>query len=36
LYQHIKEVEWNSAKPLAVGSRIVFVAHFLGRRLDYV
>lgn len=35
-YEHIKEVEWNKAKPLAVGSRIVFVAHFLGRRLDYV
>jgi Polyketide cyclase / dehydrase and lipid transport len=35
-YEHIKEVEWNSAKPLVVGSRIVFVAHFLGRRLDHV
>ena len=35
-YEHIKEVEWNSAKPLDVGSRIVFVAEFLGRRLDYV
>jgi ligand-binding SRPBCC domain-containing protein len=35
-YRSIKGVEWNSAKPLAVGSRIVFVANFLGRRLDYV
>jgi uncharacterized membrane protein len=35
-YEHIKGVEWNNAKPLAVGSRIVFVAHFLGKRLDYV
>ena len=35
-YAHIKEVDWNHAKPLGVGSRIVFVAHFLGRRLDYV
>ena len=35
-YEHIREVEWNHAKPLGVGSRIVFVAHFLGRRLDYV
>jgi uncharacterized membrane protein len=35
-YEHIKEVEWNKAKPLTVGSRIVFVAHFLGKRLDYV
>jgi uncharacterized membrane protein len=35
-YEHIKDVEWNSAKPLAVGSRIVFAAQFLGKRLDYV
>jgi hypothetical protein len=35
-YEHIKEVDWNSAKPLEVGSRIVFGAHFLGKRLDYV
>ena len=35
-YEHIKEVDWNHAKPLGVGSRIVFAAHFLGKRLDYV
>lgn len=35
-YEHIKEVEWNKAKPLGVGSKIVFVAQFLGKRLDYV
>jgi ligand-binding SRPBCC domain-containing protein len=35
-YQNIKGVEWNSAKPLAIGTRIVFVAQFLGRRLDYI
>ena len=35
-YENIKEVEWNKAKPLAVGSRIVFAANFLGKRLDYV
>jgi uncharacterized membrane protein len=35
-YKHIKDVEWNKAKPLGVGSRIVFVAQFLGKRLDYV
>ena len=35
-YSNIKQVEWNSAKPLAVGSRIVFVAQFLGKRLDYI
>jgi uncharacterized membrane protein len=35
-YQHIKGVEWNSAKLLEVGSRIIFVAEFLGKRVDYV
>jgi hypothetical protein len=32
-YENIKAVEWKSPKPLAVGSRIAFVAQFLGRRL---
>ncbi|HEY8777385.1 MAG TPA: SRPBCC family protein, partial [Gaiellaceae bacterium] len=31
----IKAVEWKTPKPLAVGSRIAFVAQFLGRRLAY-
>lgn len=35
-YEHIKDVEWSTAKRLQVGSRIVFVARFLGRRIDYV
>jgi uncharacterized membrane protein len=35
-YQNIKSVEWKSPKPLAVGSRIAFVAQFLGRRLAYI
>lgn len=35
-YEHIKDVSWNSKQPLEVGSRIVFGAHFLGKRLDYV
>lgn len=35
-YENIKAVHWNSAKPLAVGSRIVFAARFLGKQLDYV
>jgi len=35
-YEHIKSVEWNTAKRLQIGSRIVFVAQFLGRRIDYI
>lgn len=34
-YANIEEVNWRSAKPLAVGSRIAFVARFLGRVLAY-
>jgi uncharacterized membrane protein len=34
-YENIEAVEWRSPKPLAVGSRIAFVARFLGRRLAY-
>jgi uncharacterized membrane protein len=34
-YQNITAVEWRSPKPLAVGSRVAFVARFLGRRLEY-
>jgi uncharacterized membrane protein len=34
-YENIKSVEWKSPKPLEVGSRIAFVAQFLGRRLAY-
>jgi Polyketide cyclase / dehydrase and lipid transport len=34
-YKNIKSVEWKSPKPLAVGSRITFVARFLGRTLSY-
>jgi uncharacterized membrane protein len=34
-YQNIKDVEWRSTPPLDVGSRIAFVAEFLGRRLEY-
>src|SRR5437868_11404253 len=34
-YENIEAVEWQSPKPLAVGSRIAFVARFLRRRLAY-
>jgi len=34
-YVNIKEIEWKSPRPLVPGSRIVFVATFLGRRLEY-
>lgn len=31
---NIKAVEWQSEKPPRVGSRVAFVAQFLGRRLE--
>ena len=34
-YKNIKSVEWKTAPSLAVGSRMAFVAQFLGRRLSY-
>jgi hypothetical protein len=34
-YSNIKSVEWLTPRPVAVGSRIAFVAHFLGRRMAY-
>jgi len=34
-YQNIKAVEWQTPRPLTVGSRIAFVAQFLGRRIAY-
>jgi hypothetical protein len=34
-YVNIDAVEWKTAPPIRVGSRMAFVAHFLGRRLAY-
>jgi uncharacterized membrane protein len=34
-YENIKRVEWRTQPPLAIGSRITFVATFLGRQLEY-
>ncbi|MQA03293.1 MAG: ATPase [Streptosporangiales bacterium] len=34
-YVNIESVEWHTDPPVAVGSRVAFVARFLGRRLEY-
>ncbi|HEX2232874.1 MAG TPA: SRPBCC family protein [Thermoleophilaceae bacterium] len=34
-YENIDRVEWKSPKPLQIGSRVAFVARFLGRTLEY-
>ena len=34
-YVNIKAVEWKSPRPLQVGSKLAFIAYFLGRRLNY-
>jgi hypothetical protein len=35
-YENITAVEWATPPPLTIGSRIAFVAKFLGRPLSYV
>ena len=34
-YKNIKSVDWETAPPLVVGSKLRFRAQFLGRTLDY-
>jgi hypothetical protein len=34
-YANISSVEWETPPPAQVGSRVAFVAHFLGRRIAY-
>ncbi len=34
-YVNIKSIEWKTAPPVAIGSRVAFVARFLGQRLAY-
>jgi uncharacterized membrane protein len=34
-YVNIESVEWRTPAPMVVGSRVAFVARFLGRRLAY-
>lgn len=34
-YRNIKRVEWVTPKPLRIGTRLAFVAQFLGRKIAY-
>ena len=34
-YVNIESIDWKTTPPIRVGSRMAFVAHFLGRRLAY-
>jgi uncharacterized membrane protein len=34
-YANIDSVEWQTTPPVTVGSKMTFVARFLGRRLEY-
>lgn len=34
-YRNIKQVEWKTYKPLQIGTRLAFIAQFLGRTIAY-
>jgi uncharacterized membrane protein len=34
-YENIESVDWQTPPPMTVGSKLAFVAHFMGRRLAY-
>ena len=34
-YANIRSVKWETPPPVRIGSRMAFVAHFLGRTLSY-
>ena len=34
-YENIKSVEWETPPPIKIGSKLAFVANFLGRRMAY-
>ncbi|WP_026564739.1 SRPBCC family protein [Bacillus sp. UNC41MFS5] len=35
-YVNIQSAEWQTEKPLQLGTRVAFKAHFLGRELAYI
>ena len=35
-YANIKSIEWQTPKPLVIGSKLAFKANFLGKELAYI